>query len=368
MDGVRPALPPPLPGAPPPPVAVRTPPPLPVAVPGGGPASPREDVQAVEVAEVVEVVELVTVAPERDEAAEPVGIEPEGDEPDDGAGAEPDNKADDEPGDEPDNEADDEPGDDEPEDAPEARSHAEPEAEPAAVDDLQVIEVPEVPDTPVTGIGWAGAGAATETPAETPADGPPANAAVAPVAIAAVARPSRVEVFDTRFADEEAVAMMARLTRPLAVAALALTLIFAGGAIWWVQERGSRERQIASLTAANRSRASEIEQARTAHDAELTRLRAQFAALSVPARWTAVTRANADRQRLSQAADRRYADSRFVRTGDAFQLVAVQQRCLAAVIEYNRVAVLFPDVVRGTLPATVDMRDDALNCGVSAWQ
>ncbi|MBL8929948.1 MAG: hypothetical protein JNL54_07490, partial [Kineosporiaceae bacterium] len=52
VDGVRPALPPPLPGAPPPPVAVRTPPPLPVAAPGGGQASPREDVQVVEVAEV----------------------------------------------------------------------------------------------------------------------------------------------------------------------------------------------------------------------------------------------------------------------------------------------------------------------------
>lgn len=77
---------------------------------------------------------------------------------------------------------------------------------------------------------------------------------------------------------------------------------------------------------------------------------------------------NAERRRLAARADKRYAGTAYVRTGDAFQLVAVQYHCLAAVIDYNRSAAPFPDLIRRTLPAQVDMSDDNLNCGVLAWE
>ena len=241
-------------------------------------------------------------------------------------------------------------------------------AAPDGLDDVAPDPSAEDEDTPVSGLRPQVEAARDSAPPDAAGTSPSAPATVPDTPVTGIGTVRSPVPFEVPEVEDDQPDLVSRLVTPLSAAALVLVLLIAAVAVWSGQQRQARDREIESLTAAHADHVAEFDRRRSSYQARSTELSASFTSLGVPARWSAVATTNAERRRLAARADKRYAGTAYVRTGDAFQLVAVQYHCLAAVIDYNRSAAPFPDLIRRTLPAQVDMSDDNLNCGVLAWE
>jgi len=153
----------------------------------------------------------------------------------------------------------------------------------------------------------------------------------------------------------------------LSLLSVLLVVALVAGTQSWLQARSERADRITQLIQAHRAHQALVREGQEAVRVRAEQDRVRYIASGVPDLWDAVVAANAAQRKLSAAADKRYANSQYVQTGDAFQLVAAQYACLAKVIEYDRAATRFAEELRTPLPARVAMKDKQLNCGVLAW-